>query len=254
MKAKRAPAPKPIFRIDVLTIFPNMFQGVFTESLLGKAQEKKLADLRVHNLRDYTDDKHRSVDDRPYGGGPGMVMKPEPIYRALRELGVPEKKSRKKGPVVIYMSPQGEPLTQKLADELSREKHILVLCGHYEGIDERVFDWIDREVSVCDVVYTGGEIPAMALVDSVVRQIPSVVKESDSLKWDSFAAGWKGQLDCPHFTRPAIWRGRQVPQILLDGNHKAIQEWRAEQALENTRRKRPDLLKKDQLLRRKRAP
>jgi tRNA (guanine37-N1)-methyltransferase len=227
-----------------------MFHGVFSESLLGKACDKGLVDLQVHNIRDYATDKHHTVDDRPYGGGPGMVMKPEPIFRALRALGVPARKSRGKAPRVedpwvIYLSPQGSPLTQDLADTLAAKYHRLILiCGHYEGIDERLFPWIDLEVSVGDVVYTGGEIPAMALTDAVVRKIPGVVKEADSLAWDSFAQAWENRLDCPHYTRPPLWRKRSVPKVLLSGNHGFIQAWRAKQSLENTRRKRPDLLKK----------
>jgi tRNA (guanine37-N1)-methyltransferase len=238
---------KQILRIDVLTIFPKMFDGVFSESLLGKAQQKGLVDLRVRDLRDHTDDKHRTVDDRPYGGGPGMVMKPEPLFQALRDMGVPAKKKKTaKAPLVIYLSPQGVPFTQDLANRLSREKHLVLLCGHYEGIDERLFEWIDLEICVGDVVYTGGEIPAMAVADAVIRQVPGVVKEADSIAWDSFSEAWKGQLDCPHYTRPAEWRGRKVPDVLLQGNHKAIQEWRTQQALDNTRRKRPDLIHKRQ--------
>jgi len=236
------PASKPRLAVDVLTIFPKMFDGVFTESLLGKAQAKGLVRLAAHDIRDHADDKHRTVDDRPFGGGPGMVMKPEPLFRALRALKVPAR-GRKKGQKVIFLSPQGRPLTQTLAESLSREKHLVLLCGHYEGIDERLMDWIDFEVSVGDVVYTGGEIPAMALTDAVVRNVPGVVKEADSLLWDSFAAGWKGLLDCPHYTRPADWRGQKVPPVLLEGNHAAIQAWRTEQALANTKKKRPDLLK-----------
>jgi tRNA (guanine37-N1)-methyltransferase len=234
---------RPALRIDILTLFPRMFEGPLTESLIGKAREKGNVDLRVRDIRDFSDDKHRTVDDRPYGGGPGMVMKPEPLFRALQASGVPAAKKKGKGPVVIFMSPQGRPLTQKLADELARRKHLVLLCGHYEGIDERVFGWIDLEVSVGDVVYTGGEIPALALTDAVVRKVPGTVKEEDSLTWDSFAGGWGGGLDCPHYTRPAMWRKKPVPPVLLSGDHKAIQAWRAERSRENTRRKRPDLLK-----------
>ena len=143
-------------RIDVLTIFPKMFQGVFSGSLLGKAREKKRIDLRVHDLRDYADDQHRTLDDRPFGGGPGMVLKPEPVFRALRALGVPEKKRKNTGPWVVYPSPQGRPFTQKRADQWSGKKHLVLLCGRYEGIDERLFPWIDEEISLGDVVYAGG--------------------------------------------------------------------------------------------------
>jgi tRNA (guanine37-N1)-methyltransferase len=251
---KRLLAMTPKLRIDILTIFPRMFEGPLTESLIGKAREKGLLNLRVLDIRDFTDDKkHRTVDDRPYGGGPGMVMKAEPIFRALRACGVPANKGagrsaegtakKGKGPVVIFMSPQGRPLTQELADELALKKRLVLLCGHYEGIDERLHDWIDLEVSVGDVVYTGGEIPAMALADAVTRQVPGTIKEKDSLAWDSFAGGWDGGLDCPHFTRPALWRRRAVPPPLLSGDHKAIQAWRSAQARANTLKKRPDLLK-----------
>lgn len=218
-----------------------MFEGVFGESLLSKAREKGLVDLRVHDLRDHTDDKHRTADDRPYGGGPGMVMKPEPLYRSLKHVGATRKSKGR--PTVIYMSPQGRPLDQKLADQLSLQKRLVLICGHYEGIDERVMEWVDMEVSLGDVVLTGGEIPAMALVDAVVRKRPGVVKEADSLTWDSFAEGWHGRLDCPHYTRPAEWRGRNVPAVLLGGDHKAIAQWRAEASDTATRKKRPDLSK-----------
>jgi tRNA (guanine37-N1)-methyltransferase len=230
-------------RIDVLTIFPKMFEGPFSESLLGKARQKGLVDLRVTDIRDHADNKHRSVDDRPYGGGPGMVMMAEPLFRALRACGVPARKSAGKGPAVIYLSPQGRPLTQKLADELAKKKRLVLLCGHYEGIDERLSPWIDLEISVGEAVYTGGEVPAMAVVDAVVRKLPGVVKEADSLKWDSFAEGWNGRLDCPHYTRPAVWRGKKVPAVLLSGRHEDIRRWRAEQSEKMTRQKRPNLLK-----------
>jgi tRNA (guanine37-N1)-methyltransferase len=234
---------KSAVRIDVLTIFPKMFDGPLTESLIGKAREKGLVSLRVSDIRDFTDDiKHHSVDDRPYGGGAGMLMRAEPIYQAFRACGVPAKK-RASGPYVIYMSPQGVPLTQSLANHLAKKKHLVVLCGHYEGIDERLFDWIDLEVSVGDVVYTGGEIPAMALADAVIRQVPGTVKERDSLTWDSFSPEYQGGLDCAHYTRPAVWRKRQVPLPLLSGDHKSIAKWRSENAAGNTKKKRPDLLK-----------
>lgn len=236
--------PKARLRIDILTLFPRMFEGPLTESLIGKARAKDLVDVRITDIRDHTDDlKHRTVDDRPFGGGPGMVMKPEPLFRALRASGVPAKKVKGRGPTVIYMSPQGAPLTQSLADALAKKKQLVILCGHYEGIDERLSGWIDAEVCVGDVVYTGGEIPAMALADAVVRQVPGTVKEQDSLTWDSFGSGWEGGLDCPHYTRPAVWRKKPVPPVLLSGDHKKIQAWRAERAQDNTRRKRPDLLK-----------
>jgi tRNA (guanine37-N1)-methyltransferase len=232
---------RPVLRIDVLTIFPRMFEGAFSESLLGKARDKGLVDIRVHDLRDFTDDKHRTVDDRPFGGGPGMVMKPEPIFQALRALGAARKSKAR--PRVIYLSPQGRPFDQRLAVSLSKEKRLVLLCGHYEGIDERLSDFIDMEIALGDAVFTGGEIPAMAVVDAVARLLPGVVKDPESIRWDSFSEGWAGFLDCPHFTRPALWRGRKVPEVLLGGDHRAIAEWRRRMAAENTRRKRPDLLK-----------
>jgi tRNA (guanine37-N1)-methyltransferase len=237
-------------RIDVLTLFPRMFEGVFSESLLGKARDKKLVNVRVSDIRNFALDKHRQADDRPYGGGPGMVLKPEPLLGALTAVGAgsplrgPGSRKRTARPVVIYLSPQGRPLTQSLADKLAKMKRLVLIAGHYEGIDERIFDWVDFEVSVGDVVLTGGEIPAMALVDAVVRKVPGVVKESASLEWDSFATGWEGRLDCPHFTRPAKWRGRSVPDVLLGGNHREIDVWRGTASRTATKDKRPDLLQK----------
>ncbi|HMU96170.1 MAG TPA: tRNA (guanosine(37)-N1)-methyltransferase TrmD [Elusimicrobiota bacterium] len=228
-------------RVDVLTLFPRMFEGVFGESLLAKARTKGLADLRVHDIRAFADNKHRTVDDRPYGGGPGMVIQAEPVHRALKSVGAAGKGRNK--PFVIYLSPQGRPFTQALADRLAKKKRLVLLCGHYEGVDERIFEWIDLEVSLGDVVLTGGEIPAMAVVDAVVRKIPGTVKEADSLAWDSFADGWRGRLDCPHYTRPAEWRGRKVPPVLLGGDHKAIAAWREAASAAATKKKRPDLLK-----------
>lgn len=242
MKAKRFPNKNPL-RIDVLTIFPKMVDAVLSESLIGKARDKKLLDLRVVDIRAFSDDKHKTVDDRLYGGGAGMLLKPEPLYRALRSVGVPHRKKRGKAPWVIYLSPQGNPFTQKIAEDLSKRKHLVLLCGHYEGIDERLFRWIDSEISLGEVVYTGGEIPALAVVDATARLIPGVVKESDSVKWDSFSAGWKGLLDCPHYTRPAVWRGQAAPDVLLSGDHEKIRQWRLKESIKNTRQKRPDLLK-----------
>lgn len=237
-------------RIDVLTLFPRMFEGVFSESLLGKARDKKLVDVRVCDIRGFAQDKHHQADDRPYGGGPGMVLKPEPLLGALKAVSAgtplrgPGCRTSARRPIVIYLSPQGRRLTQSLADELAKKKRLVLISGHYEGIDERILDWVDFEVSVGDVVLTGGEIPAMTLVDAVVRKVPGVVKETASLEWDSFAAGWEGRLDCPHYTRPAEWRGRSVPEILLGGNHRKIDAWRATASRTATNKKRPDLLQK----------
>ncbi|HOW27662.1 MAG TPA: tRNA (guanosine(37)-N1)-methyltransferase TrmD [Elusimicrobiota bacterium] len=229
--------------IDILTLFPKMFQGVFTESLIGKAQEKGLVRIQVHDIRTQATDRHRTADDRPFGGGPGMVLKPDPVFRTFRTLGIPADPKRKRRSTVVYLSPQGRRLDQKLVEFLSARKHLVLLCGHYEGVDERLMDWVDLEVSVGDAVLTGGEIPAMALTDAVVRWRPGVVQDQDSLKWDSFAEGWSGLLDCPHYTRPQVWRDRKVPEVLLEGNHARIAQWRREMSMERTRRKRPDLLR-----------
>jgi tRNA (guanine37-N1)-methyltransferase len=222
--------------IDVVTLFPAMFQGPLQESLIGRAREKKLLDIRLHSLRKWSDDpRHQKVDDRPFGGGAGMVIRPEPIYRALKELGAGKKKW------VVYLSPQGRVLTQKRACELSKKKHLVLLCGHYEGIDERVMEWVDEEVSIGDYVLTGGELPAMVLMDAVSRFVPGVVGDPESLVQESFM---DGRLDHPHYTRPRSWRSREVPGELVSGDHKKIAEWRKKEGLRQTKKKRPELLKK----------
>lgn len=237
-------------RIDLLTIFPGMFAGPLSESLLGKAREKKILDIRTHDIRSFSTDKHHSVDDRPFGGGPGMVMKLEPLCGALKEAGVavnrraaPKRPSLKR-PLVIYLSPQGETLNQPLVKELARHEHLVLVCGHYEGIDERFSRWIDREVSIGDYVLTGGELPAMVLIDAVARMLPGVVKESGSVERDSF---FNGLLDYPHYTRPAEFMGMKIPDVLFSGHHEKIERWRREQALERTFRRRPDLIAKAEL-------
>jgi len=224
--------------IDILTLFPEMFKGPLSESLLGKAQSKDLVKIRLHNLRDYTSDKHRKVDDRVFGGGSGMLIQVEPLYKALKSLGALGPGKRR--PHVIYLSPQGERLTQALVREIADTKWILLICGHYEGIDERATKWVDREISIGDYVLTGGEIPAMVLVDAVSRMVPGVVKEWDSVKNDSF---YDGLLDSAHYTRPRKFLGMEAPQVLLSGNHLAIESWRKKDSLERTLKKRPDLLR-----------
>jgi len=220
-------------KIQILTIFPEVCRAVFGESILKRAQDKALAELEARDLRDWTTDRHRSTDDAPYGGGPGMVMKIEPIDRALSDLRTPESK-------VIFLSPQGERFSHKMAAELSREKHLIFLCGHYEGVDQRVSDHlVDREISIGDYVLTSGVLPALVVTDAVVRLLPGVLGDSQSAEQDSFVAG---QLDHPHYTRPENYRGWEVPEILLSGNHGAIEKWRKEKAREITRAKRPDLL------------
>lgn len=231
-------------KVDVLSIFPEMFTGPMTESLLKKAQEKKIISINIHNIRSFTEDKHHSTDDRPFGGGPGMVMKPEPIYKALKSLGVGKIKKTKDKPFVVYMSPQGKPLNQEIIIDLSKYKHIAILCGHYEGIDERLMKWVDMEISIGDYVLTGGELPAMVLIDSISRLLPGVVKEADSVKQDSF---FNGLLDCPHYTRPAKFKGMAVPEELLSGNHSEIEQWRKKQSIIRTFYRRPELLSKVKL-------
>ncbi|MFC1501056.1 tRNA (guanosine(37)-N1)-methyltransferase TrmD [Elusimicrobiota bacterium] len=231
-------------RIDILSLFPDMFKGPLTESLLKRAREKKILKINIVDIRSFTKDKNHTADDRPFGGGAGMVMKPEPIYDALRSVGVKTKVSksaRKKGPIVVFLSPQGKALSQKVVTGLSKNKHIVLICGHYEGIDERVMDLVDVEISIGDYVLTGGELPAMVLVDSIARFLPGVVKERASVEKDSF---YNGLLDYPHYTRPANFKGKEVPNVLLSGNHAEIENWRKEQSIKKTQEKRPDLLKK----------
>jgi tRNA (guanine37-N1)-methyltransferase len=223
--------------INIVSVFPGLFESVFAESIIKRAQEKGLVEIRIYNLRDFAEDRHRRVDDYPYGGGAGMVMKPEPFFRAVKAIrtNCPHKGR------VILMSPQGILLTQEKLKELSREKKIIILCGHYEGIDERVRAYLaDEEISIGDYILTGGEIPAMVLVDALVRLIPGVLSTS-SLEEESFAAGL---LEYPQYTRPQEYEGMCVPEILLSGDHEKIRRWRYEQALKRTLRMRPDLLQK----------
>ena len=220
-------------RIDVLTIFPGIFESPFRESLLGKAIESGLLEVRVHDIRDFATDKHRQVDDESYGGGPGMVMKPEPVFAAVESLGEGPKR-------VILLSPTGRRLDQALARELSREPWLVLICGRYEGVDERVTEGLPaEEVSIGDYVLAGGEVPALVLLEAVTRLVPGVIGKEESHERDSFEAGL---LDHPHYTRPAEFRGLAVPEVLLSGNHAEIERWRREAALEKTRRMRPDLL------------
>lgn len=226
-------------RIEILTLFPGMFEGVLDESIIKRAQKKGKVDIRVHNLRDWTDDKHGKVDDKPFGGGPGMVIKPQPLFDAVGDLKT--KSSR-----VVLMTPQGKTLDQPIAKKLSGHKHIIIVCGHYEGIDERFRKkLVTDEISLGDFILTGGEIPAMALVDSLVRLIPGVVGDKDSLEFESFASGL---LEYPQYTRPAEFRGLKVPGILLSGDHNKIDVWRRGMAVERTRSRRPDMYKKIKVL------
>ncbi len=230
-------------RIDIFTIFPRMFQSPFGESLLGKAQERGLVRINVHDIREYALDKHRQVDDVPFGGGPGMVMKPEPIFKAVLSVydcSFSDLEKLKKRVRVILLTPRGKRLDQKLVHELANEETLALICGRYEGIDERVREHLCTDsVSVGDYVLSGGEIAAMVLVDCVVRLIPGVVGNQESVSEESFTCGY---LEYPQYTRPADYRGWKVPEVLLGGNHQEIKRWRKEQALKITRELRPDLL------------
>lgn len=220
-------------KFDVLTLFPEMFQAI-KQSILGRAEEKNLIQINLINIRDFSKDKHKKVDDTPYGGGAGMVMRADVVYDAYKSV-------QNENAKVIYLTPQGKKLDQKKVEELSKEKHLILLCGHYEGIDQRVIDKIvDEEISIGDYVLTGGEIPAMVLIDSVSRYVEGVLSES-STNEESFS---QGLLEYPQYTRPETFEGVKVPEILLSGHHENIKKWREEKSLENTKLKRPDLLKK----------
>ena len=219
-------------KFDVLTLFPEMFDCL-NQSIIGRAVKKELIDINLVNIRDFSNNKHKKVDDTPYGGGSGMVMMPDVVYRAFQSV-------RSEKAKVIYMSPQGKTLDQKKVEDLAKQEHLIILCGHYEGIDQRVLDKIvDEEVSIGDYVLTGGEIPAMVLIDSVSRYVKGVLNE-DSIKEESFS---NGLLEYPQYTRPENFEGEKVPEILLSGNHQNIDKWRKEKSLEITKKKRPDLLK-----------
>ncbi|MFH1245342.1 MAG: tRNA (guanosine(37)-N1)-methyltransferase TrmD [Candidatus Omnitrophota bacterium] len=223
--------------MDIITIFPRMFAPVLQESIIRRAQAKGLFKPVIHDLRDYTRDRHRKIDDRPFGGGPGMIFRPEPIFAAVKAIKLAVKGKTVK---VILLTPQGKRLDQKLAQKLSRYKHLILLCGHYEGVDERVRqEIVTEEVSIGDYVLTGGELPAMVLIDTVVRLIPGVLGKDESVHSESFA---EGLLEYPQYTRPAVFRRMKVPEVLLSGNHQMIAEWRKDKSVQITREKRPDLL------------
>jgi tRNA (guanine37-N1)-methyltransferase len=223
-------------RFDIVTLFPDCFHSVLSSGLLGKALAKQIAQVHLINPRDFTTDKHRKVDDEPYGGGVGMLMKPEPIFNAVESLPILPRRE------VILMSPQGQTINQPLLRELATNyDQLVVICGHYEGVDERVLHLVTREVSLGDFILTGGEIPAMALINGVVRLLPGTVAKTQSLTAESFE---EGLLDYPQYTRPANFRGLKVPEVLLSGNHAAIARWRYEQQIQKTRDRRPDLLEK----------
>jgi tRNA (guanine37-N1)-methyltransferase len=230
-------------KIDVLTLFPEVCRAPLNESMMKRAQESGALELRIHNLRDWTTDKHHVVDDAPFGGGQGMVMKPEPIFKAVEELRGGEERAssvERQRPKVILMSPTGRRFNQQMAKELSSESHLIIICGHYEGVDHRVVEQlVDVEISIGDYVLTNGAIAAVVFVDAIVRLLPGVLGDEQSAVDDSFSGGL---LEGPQYTRPAEFRGWKVPEVLLSGNHAAIAEWRKEQALQRTRKSRPDLL------------
>ncbi len=222
-------------RIDIITGFPNLVGGPLQESILKRAQKAGLVEIAVHDLRDYTHDRHRTIDDSPYGGGAGMILKPEPVFECMDALFAQRHYNE-----VILTSAAGEPLTQQMANSLSLVENIAVICGHYKGVDERITEaLVTREVSIGDYVLTGGELPALVIVDCVVRLIPGVIGDGESLLTDSFM---NNGLDCPYYTRPPEYRGMKVPDALLSGNHKEIDKWREETARSITKQKRPDLL------------
>ncbi|TDL35061.1 tRNA (guanosine(37)-N1)-methyltransferase TrmD [Jeotgalibacillus sp. S-D1] len=224
-------------KIDVLSLFPSMFAGVFGESILKKAQEKNAVQLNVVDFREYSPHKQKSVDDYPYGGGAGMVLKPEPIFEAMDVLASNETKPR-----VVLMCPQGARFTQEKAEELSKEEHLIFICGHYEGYDERIRQHlVTDEISIGDFVLTGGELGAMVVIDSVVRLLPEVLGNAESAVKDSFSSGL---LEHPHYTRPSTYRGHEVPNVLMSGNHAHIEEWRSKESLKRTWQRRPDLLER----------
>jgi len=247
-------------KIDILTLFPNMFDGPFRESIVGRAQAEELVKINIYNLRKWAKDKRGTVDDKPYGGGVGMVMMIEPIYDALKALNVKcsarggsNVKSTIKKSKIILLSPRGKVWNQEMARKYSKLEHLILICGHYEGVDERVKNFIDEEVSIGNYILTGGEIPAMVLVDSIVRLIPGVLEKPEATKNESFSnlasqgnalRSWQARtLEYPQYTRPENFQGMKVPKILLSGDHKKIAEWRAKQALIITKKLRPDLLK-----------
>lgn len=229
---------------DILTLFPEAFEGVFSIGVVRKARQAGLVTIAIHNIRDYATDKHRTTDDTPYGGGGGMVMKPEPIFRAVESvLALPDLPAE--GVPIILLSPQGRLFTQPVARELARQRRLIMICGRYEGVDERVREFLATdEISIGDYVLSGGEIAAMAIVEATVRLLPGVLGDPGAPFEDSYA---EGLLEYPHYTRPAVFRGHKVPEVLLSGNHAEIVRWRRQQALKRTWERRPDLLEKARL-------
>lgn len=223
-------------KIDVLTLFPRMFEGPMGESIIGKAVDKGLLDINISNFRDYSDNKHQTVDDYPYGGGAGMLLKVQPIYDNIQaiEKAAPDVKKR-----VILLAPAGKRFDQKMAEEFSQEEHLVFICGHYEGYDERIRTLVTDEVSLGDYVLTGGELGAMVMIDATVRLLPDVLGNQTSAQTDSYSTGL---LEHPQYTRPAEYKGMKVPEVLTNGNHKLIEEWQLKESLRRTYQRRPDLL------------
>ena len=221
-------------KIDILSLFPNMFEGVFSESIIKRAIEENRVEINIINFRDYTLDPHNKVDDTPYGGGAGMVLMCQPIFDCVEKIKTKDSK-------VILLTPSGKPYKQSIAYDLSHEKHLIIICGHYEGFDERIRSICDLEISIGDYVLTGGEIPAMVLIDSITRLIPGVIEEESHLE-DSFN---NNLLDYPTYTKPRVYRGMEVPEVLLSGDHKKIEEYRKEESIKKTKEARPDLLGDD---------
>ena len=226
-------------QFDIITLFPSMFESPLSEGIISKAQKKGLIDIRVHDLREYTEDRHRTADDTPYGGGAGMVMKAEPLVRAIEAIKFPIGNTR-----TVFLTPQGVLLKQERAKKLSTYSQLIILCGRYEGVDERVLSFVDEEISIGDFVLTGGEIAAMAVLDVVARLVPGVVGDAASVSEDTFS---NSLLKYPQYTRPDDFRGLSVPEILLSGDHKKIAEWRSAESLKRTLKRRPDLIKKADL-------
>jgi tRNA (guanine37-N1)-methyltransferase len=223
--------------IHIITAFPNLLRGPLDESIIKRSVEKKIVEFFIHDLREYSSDKHHRVDDYPYGGGPGMILKPEPIFNCIESV---TEKYNIKSSDIILLTPQGKKYSQAKAKELVEKQNLVFLCGHYKGVDERVRDyWKMDEISIGDYVLTGGELPALVIIDSVIRLIPGVISDLDSAKTDSF---YQGILDCPYYTRPEIFREMSVPEILLSGNHAEIDNWRQQEALRQTLKERPELV------------
>jgi tRNA (guanine37-N1)-methyltransferase len=239
-------------KISIITLFPKMIKGFFEESIIKRAQQKKLVEIEIINLRDFAIDDYGTVDDRPYGGGAGMILKVEPIYKAINKIMNYELRIKNENPKsvirnqknkIILTSPKGKQFNQIKAIEYSKLDKLIIIAGHYEGTDERVLDYIDEEISLGDFILTGGEIVASSVVDSVVRLIPGVLKKDEATKEESFNIKNQKLLEYPQYTRPEEFKGLKVPKVLMKGNHKEIEKWRMEKALEETRKKRPDLLK-----------